>query len=284
LPFAEIIASPLLPDVSPVKIWYRDTGRGSGPPLLFLHGGWGYESYPFERQLEVFGDYLRMLIPDRSGYGRSMQVSVDLPVDFHARAAVEMISFLDALNVERAVLWGHSDGAVIAAMMGLLAPERFFGLILEAFHYFKRKSRSREFFESITSNPDCLREKVRDTLALDHGEDCWRKVVQNNGCAWLEIASESKHPEEDLYGGKLGTLTVPTIFIHGSDDPRTEPGELLAVKKHFPQAAIQIMGGARHSPHSERSAFRECNRLAKSFLQLIIATSCQAGLVLSHGR
>jgi pimeloyl-ACP methyl ester carboxylesterase len=268
LPFAEIIASPLLPDISPIKIWYRDAGSGS--PLLFLHGGWGYESYPFDHQLEVFGDYLRILIPDRSGYGRSMKVSVDLPVDFHGRAAIEMIGFLDALDVERAVLWGHSDGAVIAAMMGLLAPQRFFGLILEAFHYCKRKSRSREFFASIVSDPDVLGEKVGDTLALDHGEDCWRKIVQNNSRTWLRIASESKHPEEDLYGGKLGALTVPTIFIHGSDDPRTEPGELLAVQKHLPQAAVQIIAGARHSPHSERSAFPECNRLASSFLQLIM--------------
>lgn len=275
MPSAEIKESLLLPDISPVKICYRDAGNGT--PLLFLHGGWGYESYPFDRQLEVFGDYLRILIPDRSGYGLSMKVSVDLPVDFHERAAMEMICFLDALDIERAVLWGHSDGAVIAAMMGLLVPERFFGLILEAFHYYKRKSRSREFFESIASNPDVLGEKIRDALALDHGEDYWRKVVLNNGRAWLKIASESKLPDEDLYGGKLGELRVPTIFIHGSDDPRTEPGELLAVQEHLPQAAIRIIEGARHSPHSERSAFRECNRLASSFLQLIIEKKIGVG-------
>lgn len=268
MPFAEIKESPSLPDLSPVRIYYRDAGKGT--PLLFLHGGWGYESYPFDRQLEGFGDYLRILIPDRSGYGRSLKASVDLPVDFHKRAAIEMIRFLDALGIERTVLWGHSDGAVIAAMMGLFVPERFFGLILEAFHYYTRKLRSREFFESIASDADVLAKKVRDTLALDHGENDWRKVVQNNARAWLKIACESKHHEEDLYGGKLGELAVPTIFIHGSDDPRTEPGELEAVQEHLPQATVHIVEGARHSPHSEGSAFQECKRLTNSFLQRII--------------
>jgi pimeloyl-ACP methyl ester carboxylesterase len=45
-----------------------------------------------------------------------------MPLDFHRRAAAETILFLDALGIERAVLWGHSDGAVISAMTGLAAP------------------------------------------------------------------------------------------------------------------------------------------------------------------
>ena len=50
MPFVTIDESPLAPDISPVEIYYRE--EGSGEPLLFMHGGWGYEIYPFKRQIE----------------------------------------------------------------------------------------------------------------------------------------------------------------------------------------------------------------------------------------
>jgi pimeloyl-ACP methyl ester carboxylesterase len=51
MPFISIDESPLIPGVSPVDIYYREAG--TGVPLVFLHGGWGYEVYPFDRQVEA---------------------------------------------------------------------------------------------------------------------------------------------------------------------------------------------------------------------------------------
>jgi pimeloyl-ACP methyl ester carboxylesterase len=266
VPFATISESPLTPGVSPVKIHYR--GAGDGLPLIFLHSGWGYCSYPFDNQIEEFSDRFKIIIPDRSGYGRSAKIEA-LPADFHARAAMEMISLLNALNIRRGVLWGHSDGAVIAAWMGLLAPTRFDGLILEAFHYFRVKPRSEEFFRTLAHNPDQVGERICQRLVLDHGEDRWREVIKINSDAWLKIAAESKHASEDLYRGRLKGLTVPTIFVHGVHDPRTEPGELEAVGEILPRAPINKIEGARHSPHSEKGVVRHTNELARGFLQSI---------------
>jgi 3-oxoadipate enol-lactonase len=264
VPFATISESPLIPGVSPVRIHYREAGDGL--PLIFLHSGWGYCSYPFDNQIEEFSGRFKIIIPDRSGYGRSAKIDA-LPADFHARAATEMIRLLDDLNIRRGVLWGHSDGAVVAAWMGLLAPARFKGLILEAFHYFRVKPRSEEFFRTLAHNPEQVGEQTSRRLVLDHGEDCWREVVKINSDAWLKIAAESKHASEDLYGGRLKELTVPTIFIHGVLDPRTEPGELDAVGEILPRATINRIEGARHSPHSEKGVARHTNELARSFLQ-----------------
>lgn len=216
----------------------------------------------------MFGGRFKIVIPDRSGYGRSTKIE-DLTADFHVRAAIEMISFLEALNIERGVLWGHSDGAVIAAWMGLLAPTRFTGLILEAFHYFKVKPRSEEFFRTLAQNPDLVGERTSRRLVLDHGEDRWREVVKINSDVWLKIAAESRHASEDLYRGRLQGLTVPTIFIHGVHDPRTEPGELEAVGEVLPRVPINRIEGARHSPHSEKGVVHHTNELARSFLQSI---------------
>lgn len=265
MPYVTIVESPLAPDITPVEIHYRESG--SGHPLVFLHGGWGYEIYPFDRQLEEFGNRFRILIPDRTGYGGSMRLS-HVTVDFHARAAVETIRLLDALHVERPVLWGHSDGAVIAAKIGLTAPDRVSGLILEAFHFFRVKPGSRDFFTVMADDPGLLGERVVTTLAREHGDDYWHTLIVINGKAWLGIADEATHSEHDLYDGRLAELRVPTLFIHGSRDPRTEPGEIEAVREQLPSARIEMIEGGGHSPHSESSAAAECNRVAREFLGL----------------
>lgn len=267
MPFLNVNQSPLLPGVTPVEIYYRD--YGSGLPLLFLHGGWGYEIYPFQRQIEALSSGFRILIPDRSGYGRSRRLET-LPVDFHRRAAIETARFIDALGIDRAVLWGHSDGAVIAAILGLEKPARVLGLILEAFHYDRAKPRSREFFTSMAANPEAFGQRVSSTLARDHGEPYWRKLLKENGRAWLTIAEKANEPDGDFYRNRLSELSAPTLFLHGSDDPRTEPDEMERVRRLLPHASFRVIAGAGHSPHSERESAEETVGLANEFLRLRI--------------
>lgn len=230
----------------PADIHYRQFGSGS--PLIFLHGGWGYLIYPLSEQ-QTTTPGVRLIIPDRSGYGRSTTPSI-FSVDFHHLAVAETLAFMDALGIDQAVLWGHSDGAVISAWMGILAPQRCRGIILEALHYDREKPHSREFFEMFATNPDLLGERVISILNADHGES-WRAPVQGDCRAWLEIAAlKSAHP--DLYEGKLSEIKVPVAVIHGQSDPRTEPDELDHVRRELPKAQFHIISGAGHSPHSER--------------------------------
>jgi pimeloyl-ACP methyl ester carboxylesterase len=251
--------------ISPVIIHYREFGRGR--PIVILHGGWGYGIYPFNRQIAEFESRFRILIPDRSGYGHSTRATGEMPLDFHRRAALETFSFLDALGMERAILWGHSDGAVIAVMMGLIAPARCISVVLEAFHFLRRKPSSRFFFERFAAHPEELGEEARRLLAEDHGETNWQTVLRRNCAAWFRIADSVQRPDEDLYDGRLGELQVPALFLHGCLDPRTEPGEMDRVQQAIPRARMRFIAAGRHSPHSEEAAWQECNVRASEFLQ-----------------
>jgi pimeloyl-ACP methyl ester carboxylesterase len=292
----EVVASPLAPAVSPVHIHYREFGAGA--PLLFLHGGWGYAIYPFDRQIAALSATRRIVIPDRTGYGRSGRIERQ-QVDFHLRAAAETFAVMDALGIAQPVIWGHSDGAVIALLMGLAAPGRLAGLIVEAAHVFRQKPASRGFFETMRDKPDELGDRVTSVLAREHGEG-WRHLISTNGDAWLRIGA-SHAPEAagnpkalgekpgatlDLYDGRLGRLRVPVLVIHGARDPRTEPGELDALRQaleisrqgigHGRQAAagadgrphpqFEILSDGGHSPHSERATADKVTRLAARFL------------------
>src|SRR5271165_3375243 len=101
----------------------------AGIPLIFLHGGWGYSLYPITHQLPALLRQHEVLIPFRSGYGQSSRIS-HFELNFHELAAIEMLAFLDACKISKCILWGHSDGAAIAAWMGLLAPHKVGGIIL----------------------------------------------------------------------------------------------------------------------------------------------------------
>ena len=271
MPIASLPSSPLVPGVSPIEIYYRE--EGEGPPLVLLHGGWG-GLHPFDRQLETLREESRVVCPDRCGYGRSSRLVEGFSVDFHYRAAAETLSLLDALGIERAFFWGHSDGAVIAAILGFTAPERVRGLVLEAFHYFRLKPRSREFFEALAYRPETLDAGLSEKFANEFGEDYWREIITSHAKAWIQIALEASGAADDLYRGRLHEISVPTIFIHGALDPRTEPGELDAVRAQLPRAEMRILEGAGHSPHSEKTTGDVTTRIAREFIRRFISQVC----------
>jgi pimeloyl-ACP methyl ester carboxylesterase len=269
--FLALTASPLAPGVSPVRIHYRDIG--AGPPLVVLHGGWGYDVYPFDRQIAALAGNRRFVIPDRSGYGGSGRLSAQQP-DFHHRAAGETFAVMDALGLDPPVLWGHSDGAVIALLMGLAMPGRIAGLIVEATHLYRDKPGSRAFFETMRDDPDGLGARVTAVLEREHGA-AWRHLISINGAAWLRLADPPRAGDaaRDLYDGRLRDLRVPTLVIHGARDPRTEPGELDALREALaPAGAVfEVLAGAGHSPHSERAAHEAATQAAARFLAALDA-------------
>ena len=202
------------------------------------------------------------MIPDRTGYGRSPRLAA-LPARFHQAAAVEHAATLDALGIARCAIWGHSDGAVIAAIMALREPSRFSAIILEALHVDRRKPRSRAFFTAMRDDPESFGPKVTARLIAEHGEPYWRTVLAAGSRAWLDIAAT---PDDDFYDHRLGELAVPVLVLHGADDPRTEPDELDRVARALPSAKIHVIRGGGHSPHSERTASAEATEVAARFL------------------
>src|ERR1700742_3343693 len=48
--------------------------RGSGPTLVFLHGGGDSGEHSFVRQLDVFSEHHQIVAPDQVGQGRTPEV------------------------------------------------------------------------------------------------------------------------------------------------------------------------------------------------------------------
>jgi pimeloyl-ACP methyl ester carboxylesterase len=261
VPVVHLARSPLAPDREGLDVYYRDVGAGF--PIVLLHGGWGYEFYPFDAAIAAMPDR-RFVIPDRTGYGKSTPADA-LPPRFHVAAAHETELLLDALAIQRCVLWGHSDGAVIATILALRDPTRYAGIIVEALHVDRVKPRSRAFFEMMAGDPDGFGERVTGKLTVEHG-DRWRQILHMGGHAWLDIA---RTPDDDFYDRRLDRIAVPMLVLHGADDPRTEPGELDRVRREVTGLEVAMIAGGGHSPHSERAVAGEATRVAKAFIDRI---------------
>jgi pimeloyl-ACP methyl ester carboxylesterase len=106
-----------------------------------------------------------------------------------------------------------------------------------------------------------------ERFAREFGREDWRKLISSHAKAWLELATTSAGPADDLYRGRLHEIGVPTLFIHGQLDPRTEPDELEAVSRELPHAEMRILEGAAHSPHSESASAEVTTRIASGFLK-----------------
>jgi pimeloyl-ACP methyl ester carboxylesterase len=101
---------------------------GSGPDVILIHGLTGDLSIWFLCQaMGVLGRTCRVTAYDLRGHGYS-----EVPRDGYTSAdqAGDTFAIMDALGIERAVLVGHSFGAVIAMHAAVLAPGRVDAIIL----------------------------------------------------------------------------------------------------------------------------------------------------------
>ncbi len=103
----------------------RETG--SGAAMVLLHGiGSGAGSW-LEVALQL-GQGARVIAWDAPGYGDSTPLAAAAP---HAEDYAErLLHTLDALNIERCVLVGHSLGAITSAAFSRLHPQRVHRLVL----------------------------------------------------------------------------------------------------------------------------------------------------------
>jgi non-heme chloroperoxidase len=121
-----VVSTVTLPDG--LTLSYAERGDRSGPALVVLPGPTdSWRSY--ETVLEAIPRSVRTIAVSQRGHGDSDKPRTGYRVqDF----AGDVVPLLDALDVERAVLAGHSGSCLVARRVAIDRPERVAGLVLEA--------------------------------------------------------------------------------------------------------------------------------------------------------
>lgn len=112
-------------DLDGERIHYLE--RGEGSPVLLVHGFAG-STFSWRHVIAGLSRDHRVLAVDLPGWGYSdRSPTIEYSHSAHARRLERL---LDAFNVERATVVGHSMGGAIAQRLAVEAPERVDRLIL----------------------------------------------------------------------------------------------------------------------------------------------------------
>jgi pimeloyl-ACP methyl ester carboxylesterase len=108
-----------------LDVGYAEAGPAHGEPVILLHG-WPYDidSYAEVSALLAQKGY-RVLVPYLRGHGTTRFISAETPRNGQQSAtAIDIIAFMDALKIEKAIIGGYDWGARTANIIAALWPER----------------------------------------------------------------------------------------------------------------------------------------------------------------
>jgi aminoacrylate hydrolase len=102
--------------------------HGSGAPLMMVSGLGGTAGF-WAQHLDALTARYQVILHDHRGTGRSSASEIDYSVD---QMAGDVIALMDALEIERAHLIGHSTGGAIGQTIALDHAARLHNLVLSA--------------------------------------------------------------------------------------------------------------------------------------------------------
>jgi len=123
--------------VGDCQLHYERTGGGF--PVVFITGLSGHANY-WREQVPVFARAFDVVTFDHRGIGQSDHSRISYTVE---RLAADTIGLLDALEISKAHIVGHSTGGAIAQILGIEHPQRLASLSIcaswpKADAYFRR--------------------------------------------------------------------------------------------------------------------------------------------------
>jgi pimeloyl-ACP methyl ester carboxylesterase len=221
------------------KIYYAM--RGSGPTLVFLHGGGDSGEHSFVRQLDVFSEHHHIVAPDQVGQGRTPDVPGPLSYTAMMEDTAEL---LKTLKLRRVDVVGFSDGGILALMLAVRHPEMVRRLVISG----------------VNISPEGLRPEDLEEL---RATQIPKPTTIDEKLAHLWLTSPT---EVELNLGLLSKITQPVLVISGDRDAITLE-HTLKIFHALPDAELCVLPGTDHATFSGRSEW--LNPIISAFLDRV---------------
>lgn len=228
------------------EIWFADQrSRRSAPIALLIHGAGGsHLSFPDELRRHAAWN---AVVPDLPGHGKSAKTGRQQIADY----ALDVLALLDALEIESALLLGHSMGGAIAQWLALEHGNRAQRLALICTG--ARLPVNPALIDAIVSQPA---EAIRRLLRWMWSPAAPSELVAASAAILQRTAPETI--QQDFMAcaqfdirSRLADIQAPTFVIAGEADKMTPPAlsEELAAK--LPHAKLVTLAGGSHMAHLE---------------------------------
>ncbi len=238
-----------------VQLHYVEQGREDGQVLVLLHGY--TDSYlSFERVLPVLPRSFHVYALDQRGHGDSAR-----PECCYSQSdfAADVVAFLDAQRIQRAVLVGHSMGSFIAQQVALEYPERVEALVLIGS---APTVHGNPVAAELKSYVDTLSDPIDPAFVRDFQASTFYRPIPPS---FLDTAvSESlKVPARvwkaaldgliaEDHAARLGELAAPTLVVGGDKDGFFPVADQQALAQALPRASFALYTETGHAPHVEQ--------------------------------
>ena len=237
-----------------IRIHYAEHGDANGAPILFLHG-WPDSWFTFSRVLPLLPETLRAIAVDQRGFGDS-----DHPESGYTfqELAADAVALLDALDIERAAIVGHSYGSFVAREVAIAASRRVTSLVLIGTGYSTDTPVTEGLQAALGTLPDPIpepfaREFQASTAYRTLPTEFFDRIVVES----LKIPARlwpvmiDRLVQYDATA-RLGNLRAPTLLLWGDRDAlfsRAEQDRFLAA---VPSARLKVYEETGHCPNWER--------------------------------
>ncbi len=210
--------------------------------MVLVHGV-GLRSEVWDPQVAAFSTSHRVIVYDTLGHGGS-----DLPPESASLGTyvAQLEGLLDALQISRAVVIGHSMGAIIATAFAIANPARVAAL----------GALCPVYDRSAESRAAAPAAGVDATLARWFGDDAGPGARDKAAVlrAWLAAADATGYARayrvfvssDEAIVGRLGMLAMPALFLAGSQDPNSTPAMARRMATEAPHGQAVVLPNARH--------------------------------------
>jgi pimeloyl-ACP methyl ester carboxylesterase len=210
--------------------------------MVFLHGN-GEDSSYFVHQIAHFSKNYRIIAIDTRGHGQSPRGEKPFAIK---QFAEDLKDFLDAINIEKAIILGFSDGGNIALEFVLKYPERVEKLILNGANLF----------------PSGVKPLYQWPIEVGYRmaklfSNKSEKAKQNAEMLGLMVNEPHIDPSE------LARLTMPVLVVAGTKDMIKESHTRL-IYKSLPNAQLAFVEGDHFVANKNAEAF---NKVVEDFLR-----------------
>jgi pimeloyl-ACP methyl ester carboxylesterase len=258
---------------SGVRMEYVEQGSTDGVPVVFLHGvtdSW----HSFERVLPLLPPSLHAYAISARGHGDSSRPDRDYLL---ADMSKDLEAFMDAVGLERAVIVGHSMGAMVAQRFVVDHPERVSRLVLMGafatlFHDPGLTDFCRSAIAPLADPIDAgfAREWQQSTLArpipANHLDTIVAETLKVSARVWHAVFEGLLNTPD--FSRDLSRVAVPSLIMWGDQDsytPRENQHRLVSL---IPGARLVVYEGAGHGFHWEDPA-----QFAKDLTAFVTAMS-----------
>jgi pimeloyl-ACP methyl ester carboxylesterase len=212
--------------------------RGSGPTLVFLHGGGDSGEHSFARQLDVFSEHHHIVAPDQVGQGRTPDIPGALSYTAMMQDTAELLRVLKLRNVD---VVGFSDGGILGLMLAIQHPELVRRLVISG----------------VNIAPEGLRpEDLEELRATQIPKP--KTIDEKLAHLWFTSPTEA-----ELNLGLLANISQPVLLISGDRDAITLE-HTLKIFHALPDAQLCVLPGTDHATFSRRSEW--LNPIIDAFL------------------